>query len=165
MARVDPQHSDHHDGLQVGSISSSESSAVLTEGCAATVLCKAVSLPMLPFFRSDEPREVPQLRHITSCGGVTPNSHRMMTLRDEIPLPNLKFGWNANLTMATTPMMLQDDLQPLPSSRIPHTRRMSLLEEGDEAFFAGKKFFYVGNPSPLPTLPKGEQRPTRASGA
>jgi hypothetical protein len=116
-------------------------------------LSKAVSLPTLTSFRarfSQEPQEPPKLRHNASCGGVFTDTHLTM-LRDKIPAHNVMFGGDTNHTMTT--MMLQDDFQPLPLSRITQNRRMSLLEEGDEAFFSGKKFFFVEKPSSPPKCP------------
>jgi hypothetical protein len=114
------------------------------------VLSKTVSLPTLPFSRarlSQKPQEQPKLRHNASCGGVT-HQTQMMIQRDEIPTHNVVFGGDTNHTMTT--MMLQNDFQPMLLSRITQNRRMSLLEEGDEVFFSGKKFFFVEKPSSLP---------------
>jgi hypothetical protein len=147
-------------GLQVGSCStfffSLGPSGMVSSTRSNTdpVLSKTVSLPSLPFSRprlgQDPPEDQPKLRHNSSCGGVTHQTHMMM-LRDEIPASNFSFGGNANQTISA--MMLQNDFQALPMNKIPQNRRMSLLEEGDEAFFAGKKFFFMEKPSLQPKCP------------
>jgi hypothetical protein len=140
--------------------------------CADPVLSKALSLPTLQFsatrLSQESSEEQPKLRHTASCVGVTHQTHMMMLLRDEISAHNVLFGGNDSQTKPTS--MLPDDFQPLPWNRtLPNrNRRMSLLEEGDEAFFAGKKFFFVEKPSVQPTLPTRstvERRPVWASGA
>jgi hypothetical protein len=151
MVCLDQDRSDHLDGLQVGSgstffLSTGCSGMMPSRGNTDSVLSKAVSLPTLPFSQTRFSQELqePKLRHNASCVGV-------LMLRDEIPAHNVMFGGNANHTMTT--MMLQDDFQPLPLSRISQNRRMSLLGEGDEAFFSGKKFFIVEKPSSQPQCP------------
>jgi hypothetical protein len=148
MACLDQSRSDHL-GLHAESgslffLSTGLSGMVSSTSCADTVLSKVVSLSTLRFSGarpSLETQEQPILRHNVSCDSVTPKTHRMM-LRDEIPAQsNMMFGGNANQAVAA--MILQDDFQTFPLSRIVQNRRMSLLEEGDEAFFAGKKFFFV----------------------
>jgi hypothetical protein len=115
--------------------------------CTTSAVSKAVSLPMLVLSRSqhghDQERQ-PQRHCNMLVGSRNSNKHTMA------PLHNAPFGGNGNQTIAS---ILQDDFQPLPLNRIPQNRRMSLLEEGDEVFFAGKKFFFVEKPSSLPTLP------------
>jgi hypothetical protein len=171
MACPQQERSDHLD-LHEGSISTSFpstglSATVSSRSCADPVLSQAVSLPWL--WSSGRPsletQEQPILPHDASCDTVT-HKTQMMMLRDEIPAHCMMFGGNANQTMTT--MLLPGDFQTLPLNRITQNRRMSLLEEGNEAFFAGKKFFFVEKPSSLPKRPASserQRRPVWASGA
>jgi hypothetical protein len=173
MAWPDQERSDPF-GLHVGSLSTlflsaGFSATVSSRINADSVLSKAVSLPTLPFSQtrlSQEPQEPLILRHNSSCDSVTPKTHMIM-LQDEIPAHhNIMIGRHTNHTMTT--MMLEVDFRTLPWSRTTPNRRMSLLEEGDEAFFAGKKFFFVENPSSqqkLPTSSVERRRHVGASGA
>jgi HSF-type DNA-binding len=175
MVLPDQERSAHQAGSSSTFSLSTEPSRMVcsSRSCADPVLSKAESWPTLRFAQTkpchERPDAQPKLHHIASCGGVTHQAHMMM-LRDEIPSHNMMFGGSDGQTMTT--MMLPDDFQPLPWNRIPHDqrrRRSLLLEEGDEAFFAGKKFFYVEKPSLLPTLPTcsegGRRRAVWASGA
>jgi HSF-type DNA-binding len=149
VACPDQKHSDYL-GLQVGSISAfllstGPSGMVSCRSNADPVLSKTVSWPTI-----QSPQDQHKLRQNASCNNMTPKA-QMMILRDEIPAHNMMFGGSTNQTMAT--MMLQNDFQALPMNTIPQNRRMSLLEEGDEAFFAGKKFFFMEKPFLQPKCP------------
>jgi hypothetical protein len=165
MARPAQARSDHL-GRQMGSFSSffssTGASATPSRSNDSNALSKAISVPVLVHSRYQHGHGQagpPQRQNSISCGGRNTNMHTMT------PLHNTPFGGNGNQTM-TMKMMVHDDFQPLPLSRIPPpNRRMSLLEEGDEAFFAGKKFFFVEKPSSLPTRSEGGWRPKWASGA
>jgi HSF-type DNA-binding len=150
MARPAQAQSDHL-GRQKGSFSSffssTGTSATPSRSNDSIALSKAISLPVLVHSRYQHghgQEGQPQRQYNISCGGRITNMHTMT------PIHNTPFGGNGNQIMTTT-MMVQDDFRPLPLNRTPPpNRRMSLLEEGDEAFFAGKKFFFVEKPSSHP---------------